>query len=206
MNPTATHTLDRPAGTSRLAGAGFTAVLVVAALLLAGFLTGCGDSGGSTAAGPDTTQPAGPAGGPTTVVVHATDYAFASLPKQVPAGTRLELRNDSQVELHELVALRIPDGETRSVHELLQDPASLEAAIPATVLLAPPGGDQIPAVGDGTLAQPGRYAVVCMIPTGISPKAYLDAAAAAGGQKPDLGPDVGAPHAAHGMVAELQVS
>lgn len=174
--------------------------LLLASLLGAGLLTGCGsDTDGATATvdASTTTERVRP------VVVTATDYAFADLPKEVPAGTRLQLVNDSTVEVHELVAIRVADGDDRPVEEILHDPA-LESMAPATVLVTPPGAEQIPAVGDGTLAEPGRYVVICTIPTGVSPQVFLDAVKAAGGGKPVI-PDAGAPHLAHGMFAEVTV-
>ncbi len=186
----------------RTAAAG---VAMAAGLLGATLLTACGDSTDDAGASTNDTAAA-----TTThdahrpVVVTATDYAFQGLPASVPAGTQLQLVNDSNVELHELVALRVPDGDSRSLQDLLKDPASLESVAPATVLLTPPGGQEIQAVGDGTLTQPGRYVLICAIPTGIAPQAYLDAVKAAGGGKPEI-PDAGAPHLAHGMFAELVV-
>ena len=56
----------------------------------------------------------------------------------------------------------------------------------------------------GTLTEPGRYVLICAIPTGISPQEYLDAVAAAGGQKPQI-PGAAEPHLAHGMFTELVV-
>ena len=96
----------------------------------------------------------------------------------------------------------------RSVEELLELPqeqlgAVLGAGPPQTVLLAPPGREQIPAVGDGTLREPGRYLVMCSIPTGVDPAEYLAAAAAAGGEQPQV--PGGTPHFVHGMAAELFV-
>ena len=96
--------------------------------------------------------------------------------------------------------------ETRPVSDLLKLPASeLGSAIgqPATALLAPPGQEQIPAVGDGTLTEPGRYLVMCSIPTGVDPAAYLKAAAEAGGKQPQVAG--GSPHFTAGMLAELTV-
>ena len=55
----------------------------------------------------------------------------------------------------------------------------------------------------GTLTEPGRYLVMCSIPTGVEPAEYLRAAAAANGQKPDV--DGGPPHFTSGMFAELTV-
>lgn len=146
------------------------------------------------------------AGQPAVVEVIATDFEFADLPDTVPAGTRLTLRNDAPSELHELVAFRLPDDEERSVSELMAlPPDELMPAMggpPVAVLLAPPGGEQIAAVGDGTLAEPGRYAILCVIPTGIEPDVYLEAAAISEGP-PDVGG--GPPHIVHGMYAELRV-
>lgn len=142
------------------------------------------------------------------VEVTLVDYAFEGLPERVDAGTRLTIANDAPAELHELVAIRLPDDEERSVEALLQLPEAelgplLGAGPPAAVLLAPPGGEQIAAVGDGTLREPGRYLVMCAIPTGVAPDVYLAAAAASGGEKPEV--EGGPPHFVHGMAAELVV-
>ena len=143
-----------------------------------------------------------------TVEVGAVDFSFEDLPDRIPAGTRLTLENRASTELHELVAFRLDDDERRPVEELLQLPpaelgALLGAAPPRTVLLAAPGEEQIPAVGDGTLDEPGRYLIMCSIPTGVDPATYLAAAAAAGGQQPQV--EGGPPHFVHGMAAELVV-
>lgn len=176
-------------------------------------LTGCGDDGEPSAS--PTTEAASATADPTTtahdgheIEVTAVDFAFEDLPRTIKAGTRLTLANDAETELHELVAFRLPDDEQRSVEELLSLPESelgpiLNAAPPATVLLTPPGGDQVPAVGDGTLSEPGRYLIMCSIPTGVDPAAYLAAAAEAKGEKPDVAG--GPPHFVHGMAAELVV-
>lgn len=173
--------------------------------------TACGDQSGEssepapTTSTPITTTPA--EGGHEHVEVTAVDFAFRDLPREITAGTRLTLRNTAASELHELVAFRLPDGESRPVADLLRLPESELGSLlgaPQTVLLAPPGGEQIPAVGDGTLSVPGRYLVMCAIPTGVDPAAYLKAAAASGGQKPDV--KGGPPHFVSGMFAELNVT
>lgn len=145
---------------------------------------------------------------PQVIEVTATDFAFDGIPDTVPAGTRFTLVNEAPMELHEIVAIRIPDDEQRSVADLLQLPpdelmAIFAAVDPATVILAAPGDDQIDAVGDGTLSEPGRYALICFIPTGVSPQAYLEAAAAAEGGPPEI--EGGPPHFVHGMHAEVTV-
>ena len=142
------------------------------------------------------------------VEVTAVDFDFQHLPRSVPAGTRLTLRNQAPSELHELVAFRLADDEDRTVDELLalapdELGAVLGAAPPETVLLAPPGGEQVAAVGDGTLDEPGRYLVMCSIPTGVAPADYLAAAAASDGAPPQV--PGGPPHFVHGMAAELTV-
>lgn len=159
-------------------------------------------SGPTTAAAPDH------AGHAETIEVTAVDFSFEDLPDRIPAGTKLTLENRAPSELHELVAFRLDDDERRPVTELLQLPpaelgALLGAAPPRTVLLAAPGEEQIPAVGDGTLDEPGRYLIMCSIPTGVDPATYLAAAAAAGGEQPQV--EGGPPHFVHGMAAELVV-
>lgn len=186
------------------------ALAAAAAATLA--LTACGDDDAAVAASPDTepiaaeeVETGDEAAEP--VVVTAVDFGYEDLPGSVPAGTRLALVNDSPVELHELVAFRIPDDEDRSVDELVALPPDEVMPLlgePATVLLAAPGSDEtIPAVGDGTLTEPGRYAVICVIPTGADPDEYLAAAATSDGP-PEV--DGGPPHVANGMFAELTVT
>ena len=58
---------------------------------------------------------------------------------------------------------------------------------------------------EGTLAEPGRYALMCFIPVGADPDEYTAAVQAAGGGKPS-GVAGGPPHFVSGMHAELQVT
>lgn len=169
---------------------------------LAGVVGACGDDDtkGTTPSPPGTSTAE-------TVEVTMVDYAFEGLAHSVAAGTRLTVVNRAPTELHEVVAFRLPDDEDRSVAELAGlAPGDLVATLgePATVLLAAPGGPQISAVGDGTLAEPGRYAIMCFIPTGADVDEYLTAAA-----DPDReGPprvEGGPPHFVHGMYTELTV-
>ena len=147
-------------------------------------------------------------GGDDTKTVTAADYSFQNLPKEVDAGTTLKLENKSTKELHEMVLVRIPDSETRPVSELVKLPESqlsqLFAGDPAMVLLRPPGsGEQINAVGDGKLTEKGRYAVICAIPTGADPAAYMAAAQNSQGGPPNV--PGGPPHFVQGMFGELKV-
>ncbi|MFP4512630.1 MAG: hypothetical protein ACLFRV_06750 [Acidimicrobiales bacterium] len=116
--------------------------------------------------------------------------------------------NEAPSELHELVAVLLPEDEDRSVDELVGLPPeemgpALFAVELATVLMAAPGGEQIAAVGDGTLSEPGRYAILCVIPTGVEPEVYFAAAAETEEGPPQV--EGGPPHIAHGMYAELIV-
>lgn len=142
------------------------------------------------------------------VEVTAVDFSFEDLPSEIKAGTRLSLVNEAPTELHELVAIRLPDDETRPIDELVKLPESelgaIMSAMPQAVLLAEPGGDQIPAVGDGTLTEPGRYVILCAIPTGVDPAEYLAAAAKSAGGPPTIA-NAGPPHFVNGMYAELTV-
>ncbi len=201
-----THPRRRPIGV-------FAAVAAAAALLVAA----CGDDVGTasttsvppteasvaTAAQATTTVPAE---APNEVVVTAVDYGYEGLPTTVAAGTTIVLENSSGGEVHEFVAIRLPDDETRSVQELVQlPPEELAAFFPLveTVLIAPPGETGFAVEGDGTLTEPGRYAIICAIPTGADPAEYLAAAAEAEGGPPEV--DGGPPHFVVGMWAEVVV-
>lgn len=144
--------------------------------------------------------------GPKTVT--AVDYRFENLPSSVKAGTTLTLRNSSPKELHEMVLLRLPDQERRPVSELVKLPESelqnLFSAEPAMVLVrAPNNGQLIKAAGDGKVTQKGRYAVICGIPTGADPAAYLQAAQTSQGGPPNV--PGGPPHFVQGMYGQITV-
>ena len=117
--------------------------------------------------------------GPTTVEVTAVDFAFEGLPDELVAGSTITMTNESGVELHEFVAIRLPEEETRSVEELIAQPQGLAPYFPnvAAVILAPPGEDGITIEGSQILIEPGRYAIICAIPTGANPAEYMAAAA-----------------------------
>ena len=142
---------------------------------------------------------------PGVVDVTLTDFSFGDVPDEIPAGSRFQIDNESETELHELVAVRLEDGDDRTPREIVE--AGLEEVLaagpPATVLLAAPGGQQIAAVGDGVIAAPGRYLLLCAIPTGADPQKYLDAAATSDGP-PDV--DGGPPHFVNGMIDEVEVT
>jgi hypothetical protein len=145
------------------------------------------------------------------IVVTASDYSFAGLPLNAPPGTKLALHNASTKEVHEMVVVRLPDNVKEPVAELLKLPEEelnkrVPDTEPATVIVALPGKDGQAVEGDGTLTQPGRYAVVCFIPVGADPSLVEKAMAAppGTGEEPDLGD--GPPHFTKGMSGEITIS
>lgn len=186
------------------------ALLAALAAIAGVTLAACGDDDDTASVG----DPAGAAAADAAddsddaVEVTLVDYDFEGLPATVAAGTRFTVVNESETELHELVAFRLPDGEGRALAELLAlPPEEMGPALggePAAVLLAAPGGPQIDAVGDGTMAEAGRYAILCFIPTGADPDEYLTAAAETEGGPPQ-GVAGGPPHFVNGMAAEVTV-
>jgi uncharacterized cupredoxin-like copper-binding protein len=186
-----------------------TATAAVAAAIL---LAACGDHDDSaattTTAAPVTTavETTTTAPAPETAEVTSRDFEFAGLPERVRSGTKFTVVNESTAELHELVAFKLDASETRSADEIARLPMEelmpMFAGEPAMVLLATPGGEQINAVGDGTLTEPGRYLVFCAIPIGADPQEYLAAA-----QTSDGPPQVegGPPHFTAGMYGEVTV-
>jgi len=172
-------------------------ILLIGALVVAGCSTAAAEAA-------DTTTSTSPQ--PETITVTAIDYAFVGLPATIDAGTTLVLDNQSEIEVHELVAIRLPDDEARPVSELVQLPPDEMAAffpLVETVLIAPPTEQGFPVEGTGTLTEPGRYAILCVIPTGADPAEYLAAAAEAEGGPPEVAG--GPPHIMNGMYAELTV-
>jgi plastocyanin len=174
----------------------------VAACLLALGLAACGDDDDTATADETPTE----AAGGEVVEITAVDWGFEGLPESVEAGTKLSLTNEGD-EPHELVAIRIPDDEDRPVSELVQLPEDELAdafggePMPTTVILAATGSTDTPGavMGDGTLTEPGRYAIVCFLPLG-SDDSILDPEA-------DGPPESDSPpHVSQGMFAELTVT
>ncbi len=171
---------------------GRAAAMMTAALALSPLLGACGSDEPDAVSGP--------------IELTAIDYTFVDVPERVTAGATLTLQNDSDKEVHEVVAIRLPDDEDRSVEELVQlPPDQLAGFFPfvETVLVAPPGESGFAVEGTGALTEPGRYALICVIPTGADPQEYLTAAAEAEGGPPDVAG--GPPHIVEGMFAELVV-
>ena len=199
--------MDRGAGPKRSGRR--RALPAVAMLALALGLTACGDDDDSaTTTTTETTSTSAEGAGGETTEITGVDYAYEGVPDSVEAGTTLSFTNGSEGnEVHELILLRVDDEETRPVEELVGLPQ--EEAMEVTqfqgVAVALPGEDGMVVEGELTVAEPGRYALVCFIPTGADPQVYRDLFASP--TPPEGPPDVegGPPHVANGMYAELTV-
>lgn len=164
---------------------------LAAAPLLVAALAGCGDDGLEAQ----------------DYAIVATDYAFEGLPEEAAVGSTLTLSNESTAEVHELVAIRLPDDEQRPAADLVALPMPELMAFTAGlagVTIAPPASDGFVVEGTGELTEPGRYLVLCAVPTGVDPGEYLAAAQASEGGPPEI-EGAGPPHFVHGMFGELTV-
>jgi len=195
-HPTDIAPAPAPAHRHRPRPIGPAATLAVLALM-AVLVTGCSD---------DTEAADDPGAAAESVEVVAVDFAFEDLPERISTETVLTLRNDSNVEAHELVAYRLPDDIDGTAEEILELPDEVLENVftgpPAMALVVSPDGEEL-ALGDGTLPEPGRYLLFCGIPTGADPEEFMAAAAESEGP-----PDVagGPPHFVHGMAATIEVT
>lgn len=124
------------------------------------------------------------------VSVTAVDFAYEADLDGLEAGqVAFDFSNDG-TEFHEMALIRINDDTTETVEELLALPE--EEAMAKTTFM----GVSFAAPGEGGTMyadlDPGRYAVICFIPTGST---SLEAAETADGP----------PHFTHGMVTEFTV-
>jgi plastocyanin len=146
-----------------------------------------------------------PGGGPQTIEATAVDYAFEGVPETTAVGSGMTFRNTSDVEAHQLLLVDLPASEDRPVSELAQlSPGELEPLLDHVVgvSLATPGEGGRVASGELTLDEPGRYALLCLVPTGADPDEFMQAGQDHG---PLPGVEGGPPHTTHGMYAEVTV-
>ena len=162
----------------------------------------------ATDAGAGASSTAAPkAAGGQPLAITGTDYEFKGVPKTAAAGTVVTFKNTSAKEVHEVVALRVKDGETRPMSDLLALPETEAEKVAEFrgVIVALPGEEGFAPTGPLTLSQPGRYMLLCAIPTGADPAAYKAALEAKKGPGPVEVPG-GPPHLTKGMAAELTVT
>jgi plastocyanin len=149
-----------------------------------------------------------------TLDVGGVEYAFTELPTSVPVGTSLTFTNNG-AEVHEMVLVRIADGVTESLEELLameaegRDPMEegLVEMVGDMPLFAAPGTT---AEGTRTLESEGRYVVLCFIPQGLTDMSVLEQLGPEANPE-DMPPEVQAimanpPHFALGMIQEFTVT
>ena len=189
---------------------------LLAGLVLSLALAGCADDAPEEVAATitDAAAPSTPDDGATTaanatVEVTAVDYAFDDVPETVPAGSELTLANASDAEFHEMVVFRVDDDQDMPLDEIVRTAAEESDGPPpdwltfAGVSVAMPGEDGMAPEGPVVLEEPGRYLLLCFIPTGADPAAYQQAMESGATEAPDV--QGGAPHVAEGMAAELVV-
>jgi hypothetical protein len=134
-----------------------------------------------------------PAADATPITITATDYAFAGTDALKAGGDfAVTFKNDGK-ELHELHVAKLAAGETRSADELLADPSAESSTTAVGHTFACPGTTA--EVAGVALDSPGRYLVLCFIPTGV--RADTDPA------EFDM---LGEPHAMRGMAVEIDIS
>ena len=124
------------------------------------------------------------------VAASAVDYEYDGVPKTIRTGqTAITLRNDGK-EFHEIVLLRVNDGVTDSVDDILKlpPPEMFAKVTPAFFTMAAPG---LSGTGFTNLAA-GHYAWLCFIPKGSKP----------GAEPPPDAP----PHFTKGMLEEVDVT
>lgn len=188
------------------------ALPTIAVVVLALGLVACGDDADdaattTTSSGETTSTTAeGGAGGDATEIT-GVDYAFEGVPDSLEAGASLSFTNGSEAEVHEMILLRIDDDETRPMEELveLSEEEAMEVTQLQGVAVALPGEDGMVVEGDLTLAEPGRFALVCFIPTGADPQVYRDLFSGPPPEGPPPDVEGGPPHFTQGMFAELTV-
>src|SRR5690625_3353187 len=136
---------------------------------LAVLLAGCG-------AGPGDATTVNPSD--ETVEITGADYAYEGVPGSVSAGTELTFTNDSDGEVHEIVLVDLHDDEERPVSELAglgrEEQLQYVAEHSTAVSIAPPGEEGELIRGDLMMDEPGRYALLCVIPTGADPDEFME--------------------------------
>jgi hypothetical protein len=128
--------------------------------------------------------------------VTAVDYAYQGVSESVPSGGAVLTLTNEGTELHEAVLFRINDDVTEPVTDILSLPE--EEAM--TMVTEAGGAFAFPGdTGSGNVnLEPGRYAMVCFIPVGLTPEAATEA------EETGVEPE-GPPHFTEGMVQEFTV-
>ena len=128
------------------------------------------------------------------VDISAKEYAFSDLPTDAAAGPTVIGFTNAGNEFHELILVKLADGEERPLEELLALPdEEVDGLITDTAFAFAPPDTATTVTAD---LDPGRYVSICFVPVGITPAAL----------------ESGAPlddtdgHFMHGMVDEFRVA
>lgn len=143
-----------------------------------------------------------PAAGPADATITGSDFAFDA--GDVAAGDTVEFVNDSDVEAHEMVVMKVTDDAVtlEEIQQLLAEdtegppPEFLEEA---GFAFAMPGETAPQTV---TMDQ-GRYLLLCFIPQNAPPEVVAEMMESS--EPPALPSEVGPPHVALGMVDLIEV-
>lgn len=124
-----------------------------------------------------------------TLDVTAKDYEFDGVPDEVATGYTVVSFENQGEEQHEMAVVRINDGVTESIEELLALPEeeSGEKVTFTGATYAPPGESSAAGL---SLTEPGNYVMLCFIPVGSVGEAEGD----------------GPPHFTEGMIHQFTVT
>jgi hypothetical protein len=139
-----------------------------------------------------------------TIEATGIDYVFEDVPETTALGSGMTFQNGSDSEAHQLILMSLPEDEDRPVSELARlSPGELGSTLDHMVgiSVAAPGEDGRRVTGELTFDEPGRYALLCLVPTGADPDEVMQAGHDP--RPPEI--DGGPPHAAEGMYAEVTV-
>jgi hypothetical protein len=132
--------------------------------------------------------------------VTTTEYAFAGIPDEVPAGPTIITMTNLGEEFHEVLLMRKNDGVTESFEEILAlgEEESQSMVTFAGAAFGPPGAESH---GVANL-NPGEYLAICFLPEGATPELMAQME----GPESSLPEGAGPPHFTHGMLFEFTVT
>lgn len=138
--------------------------------------------------------------GYTVIDATATEYAYAGVPEEVPAGPAIINMTNLGEEFHEFILFKKADGVTDAPVDIISLPEE-EMAAKAMFAAAAFGPPDAVAHGVADLT-PGEYFAICFLPEHATPEimAQMD------GPDSSLPEGAGPPHFTHGMVVEFTVT
>ncbi len=130
------------------------------------------------------------------VDVTAEEYAFEGIPETVAAGETVISLANTGAQVHEVLLLRVNDGVTQTINEILALPDEEAQTMVTNIAaaFASPGEEGWAT----TRLEKGNYVAICFLPEGATPEAMAEMQAT--GVEPE-----GAPHFTLGMISEFTV-